>query len=41
MRKHTLTSGLVCQWLPVIDESGRTRLEACWAPPAVAAADAA
>jgi hypothetical protein len=38
-----MTNELVCRWLPVIDESGRTRMEACWVLPAVAvaAADAA
>jgi hypothetical protein len=36
MNDHTMTTGtpgeLVCHWVAVTDPSGRTRLEARWAP---------
>jgi hypothetical protein len=41
MRDHTMTTGmtegLVCHWVAVTDESGRTHLEARWSPPRAAA----
>ncbi|WP_156411545.1 hypothetical protein [Nocardioides sp. Soil805] len=41
MSDHTTTApqrdGLVCQWVQVTDGSGRTRMEARWASPHVAA----
>ena len=40
MRDHTMTTGtsegLVCQWVAVKDESGRTHMEARWAQPSIA-----
>lgn len=41
MRDHTMTTGmtegLVCHWVAVTDESGRTHLEARWSSPRAAA----
>ena len=28
---------LVMRWIPVVDPSGRTRMESCWIPAAAAA----
>jgi hypothetical protein len=40
MRDHTMTTGttegLVCHGVAVTDESGRTHMEARWAPPRIA-----
>lgn len=40
MRNHTMTAGtsegLVCRWVKVTDESGRTHLEARWGSPQIA-----
>jgi hypothetical protein len=37
MRDHTMTTGtsegLVCHWVAVTDETGRTHLEARWGSP--------
>lgn len=41
MRDNTMTNGLVCTWVVVADESGRTHLEARWSQPQAAAAHAA
>ena len=41
MSKHTMTDGLVCRWVPVADESGRTHMEARWMPAVAAVRSAA
>jgi len=41
MRDQTMTNGLVCTWVVVADETGRTHMEARWSLPQAAAAHAA
>jgi hypothetical protein len=41
MRDQKMTNGLVCTWVVVADEAGRTHLEARWSQPQAAAAHAA
>ena len=41
MRDNTMDGGLVCTWVVVVDESGRTHMEARWSQPQAAAAHAA
>lgn len=41
MRDQTMTNGLVCTWVVVADEAGRTHMEARWSQPQAAAAHAA
>ena len=41
MGDNTMTNGLVCTWVVVADEAGRTHLEARWSQPRAAAAHAA
>ena len=41
MRDNTTSSALVCTWVAVTDEAGRTHMEARWSQSQVAAAHAA
>lgn len=41
MRDTTMTSGLVCTWVAVADQAGRTHMEARWSQPRAAVAHAA
>lgn len=41
MSDYKTTSGLVCTWVVVTDEAGRTHMEARWSQPRAAAAHAA
>ena len=41
MRNNTVTNGLVCTWVVVTDDAGRTHLEARWTQPQAAAVHAA
>ncbi|WP_268788362.1 hypothetical protein [Nocardioides sp. Soil774] len=41
MSKHAMTTGPVCTWIAVTDASGRTHMEARWAPAPTALAVAA
>jgi hypothetical protein len=41
MSKHTMTGAPVCTWIAVTDASGRTHMEARWAPAPAAHAVAA
>lgn len=41
MIDNTMTSRLVCTWVVVADETGRTHMEARWSQPQAAAAHAA
>lgn len=41
MRDETMTNGLVCSWVVVTDEAGRTHMEAHWNLPQAAAVHAA
>lgn len=36
MRDNTMTSGLACTWVAVVDATGRTHMEARWSQPAAA-----
>lgn len=41
MRDNTTGSPLACTWVAVVDEAGRTHMEARWSQAQVAAAHAA